>query len=170
MRQSSRIAVIIPALNEAPAIGAVIKAVPDWVDQIVVADNGSTDATAQIARDAGARVVFEPQRGYGAACLAAIEAMAPADVVVFVDGDYSDRPGEMDRLVDPILDGRADLVIGSRVLGRRQRGALTIPQLAGNWLACRLIGWIWGVATTDLGPFRAIGYASLMRLGMADRD
>lgn len=170
MRKTARIVCIIPALNEADAISRVISEVPDWVDRVIVADNGSTDATADVAGSAGALVVSEPQRGYGAACLAGIAAADDADVIVFLDGDYSDRPGEMVRLVAPILEDRADMVIGSRVLGTREHGALTPQQVFGNWLATRLIRSFWGVHYTDLGPFRAIRKSSLDALGMADRN
>ncbi len=170
MRRGARISVVIPALNEEPAIGKVVGAVPGWVDEVIVADNGSTDRTAEVARAAGARVVHEPERGYGAACLAGIDAADEPDLVVFLDGDFSDRPQEMDRLVDPILAGEADLVIGSRVRGRADRGSLTPPQRFGNWLACRLIQLFWRVRHTDLGPFRAIRAEVLASLGMRDRN
>lgn len=170
MRGSAKIAVVIPALNEAQSIGRVLRDVPSWVDDVIVADNGSTDATAQVARDHGARVVREPQRGYGAACLAGIAALQDPDVVVFLDGDYSDHPDEMPDLVDPIVAGEADLVIGSRALGRREPGALTPQARFGNWLACALIRLIWRVQHTDLGPFRAIRTTALHDLHMQDRD
>jgi glycosyltransferase involved in cell wall biosynthesis len=168
------VAVVIPALDEEASIGRVIGALPPWVDDVVVVDNGSADRTAQVARDHGARVVSEPRRGYGAACLAGIAALGESDrepeLVVFLDGDFSDHPEEMERLVGPLALGEADLVIGSRVLGRRERGALTIQARFGNWLACTLIDLIWGVRYTDLGPFRAIHLGSLHRLGMEDKD
>jgi glycosyltransferase involved in cell wall biosynthesis len=170
MRGKQRIGVVIPALNEERAIGRVIAAIPAWVDHVVVADNGSRDGTVRVARAAGATVVGERERGYGAACQAGIAALDAPDIVVFLDGDYSDHPEEMDRLVDPILEGRADLVVGSRVRGRLEKGALTPQQRFGNWLACLLIRRLWGVAYTDLGPFRAIGRAALERLAMSDRN
>lgn len=169
MRQDHRIAVIIPALNEERAIGRVIADIPPWVDRVIVADNGSTDRTAEISRAAGALVVAEPERGYGAACLAGLRNIGDADIVVFLDGDYSDHPEEMVTLVDPIIAGASDMVIGSRVLGIREAGALTPQQRFGNWLATRLIRWIWGTRYSDLGPFRAIATKSLKRLAMADR-
>jgi rSAM/selenodomain-associated transferase 2/rSAM/selenodomain-associated transferase 1 len=169
MRNGSTIAVIIPAFNEEPSIGKVIDAIPEWIDDIVVVDNGSTDATAGVARSHGARVVAEPQRGYGSACLAGIAALESPDVVVFLDADFSDYPEEMALLVDPIVDDRADMVIGSRTIGQREPGALTPQALFGNWLACTLIRWFWKVSYTDLGPFRAIRHDSLRRLGMRDR-
>ena len=170
MRAEKRIAVIIPALDEAASIGNVLEAIPDWVDEIIVADNGSRDNTADVARQHGARVVYEPRRGYGSACLRGIAALNEADIVVFLDGDYSDHPEQMDRLVDPISTGDADLVIGSRVLGVRERGALAPQARFGNWLACRMIRLFWGVTFTDLGPFRAIRRETLDALGMSDPD
>jgi rSAM/selenodomain-associated transferase 1 len=162
--------VIIPALNEERAIGRVLAAIPSWVDDVVVADNGSADRTADIARAHGARVVSEPRRGYGSACLAAMAVLDTPDVVAFLDGDYSDHPEEMDSLVDPILADQVDMVIGSRVLGRCERGALTPQARFGNWLSCLLLRLIWRVKYTDLGPFRAIRYSSLLGLGMRDPD
>lgn len=170
MRENSKVAVIIPALNEAAAIGGVVAAIPAWVDDIVVVDNGSTDATAAMARDKGARVVREPRRGYGAACLAGLAALTDPEIIVFMDGDASDVPSEMALLVDPIIQGQADLVIGSRVLGAREPGALTPQARFGNWLACRLMYLFWGKKYTDLGPFRAIRRRALAALDMQDRN
>jgi glycosyltransferase involved in cell wall biosynthesis len=170
MRAGSNIAVVIPAFNEARAIASVVRAIPAWVDRIVVADNASTDATGALAAEAGAHVVREEEPGYGAACLAGIRSAHDADLVVFVDGDYSDHPEDMADLVDPILEGRAEMVIGSRALGAREPGALTPQQILGHWLATRLIRLIWGARYTDLGPFRAIRRTALDRLGMADRN
>lgn len=170
MRRSKRIAVVIPAQNEADAIGKVLGDIPSWVDQVIVADNGSTDATAEIARTAGAEVVSEPQPGYGAACLKGIAAARDVDIIVFLDGDYSDHPDEMAQLVDPIAAGEADMVIGSRVTGTREAGSLTPQQRFGNGLATTLIRMIWGHRYTDLGPFRAINATSLESLRMADRN
>ena len=165
-----RIAVVIPALNEERAIGRVLADVPEFADRVVVADNGSTDRTAEVARAHGAVVVAEPERGYGAACLAALRHVEEADIVVFMDGDYSDHGAEMAALVAPIAEGEADMVIGSRVLGEREAGSLTPQQRFGNWLATRLIRLIWGATYTDLGPYRAISTAALRRLGMTDRN
>lgn len=170
MRDGRRIGVVIPALDEERAIGLVVADIPSWVDTIVVADNGSSDATAATARAAGAQVVHEPERGYGAACLAALAVVGPVDVVVFLDGDRSDHAEDMADLVDPILAGRADLVLGSRVLGRREQGSLTPQQVFGNWLATTLVRLLWGARFTDLGPFRAIRHDALVRLGMTDRN
>ncbi len=164
------IAVVIPVLNEEDSIGHVIDAIPDWVDDIVVADNGSADGTAAVAASRGARVVYEVQRGYGAACLAGIAALDAPDIVVFLDGDFSDHPEEMPQLLDPIVDDRAELVIGSRALGEREAGALTPQATFGNALATRLMRFFWGVQHTDLGPFRAIRRDVLARIGMRDRD
>lgn len=171
MRGAHHITVIIPALNEADSIGHVLDAIPQWVDRVIVADNGSDDDTATVARRHGAEVVREPRRGYGAACLAAIAALDDrADIVVFLDGDFSDDPTEMNRLVDPVAEGRVDLVIGSRVLGPCEPGALSLPQRFGNALACSLMRLIHRARFTDLGPFRAIRRSALHRLAMNDRD
>jgi len=170
MRGNAKVSVIIPAFNEEKAISEVIAAIPDWVDEILVVDNGSTDKTAKKARAMGARVVSEPRRGYGSACLKGIDALENPDIVVFLDGDFSDYPDEMNRLVDPIIDGQAEMVIGSRVLGRHEKGALTPQARFGNRLSCFLIRLFWGVRYTDLGPFRAIAYPALKRLGMRDPD
>jgi glycosyltransferase involved in cell wall biosynthesis len=170
MRHGQRIGVVIPALNEEDAIARVIGDIPAWVDETIVADNGSRDATARRAEAAGAHVVLEPVPGYGGACLAGIAALDHADVVVFLDGDYSDYPEEMSRLVDPIVEGEVDMVIGSRVRGESEAGSLTSPQRFGNWLATWLIRLIWGHRYTDLGPFRAIAMPALERLKMVDRN
>lgn len=169
MKDGRRIGVVIPALNEEKSIGLVIAEIPAWVDEIVVADNGSSDETIARARKAGARVVTELERGYGAACQKGLGALEPADIVVFLDADYSDDPREMGGLVDPILSDDVELVIGSRVTGRAERGALLPQQRFGNWLACRLIRYFFGASFTDLGPFRAIRNDSLKRLAMKDR-
>lgn len=170
MRQGQRIAVVIPALNEALAIGKVLDALPSWLDCVVVADNGSTDATARVAEDWGAIVVAEPRRGYGSACLAGIAALPDSiDILVFLDGDFSDVPEEMERLIDPILGDRVDLVIGARQADGYQKHALSIQQRVGNGLACYLIGRLWHHRFTDLGPFRAIRISTYEALDMADR-
>lgn len=169
MRQGRRIGVIIPALNEQDAIGRVIADIPSWVDDIVVADNGSIDGTAREARIAGARVVTEPERGYGAACQRGLQALETVDVVVFIDGDFSDDPRQLASLVDPILSGAAEFVIGSRVIGHAERGALLPQQRFGNWLACRLMKYFFGAPYSDLGPFRAITTDALKDLAMEDR-
>jgi glycosyltransferase involved in cell wall biosynthesis len=168
----ARAVLVIPALDEEAAIGVTLKRVPrELYRQVVVADNGSRDRTAEIARAAGATVVSEPERGYGAACLRALAAL-PEDIeaVVFMDADASDAPEEAARLLEPIYTGRADLVLGSRELGQAEPGALLPHQRFGNWLATRLIRWLYGHAYTDLGPFRAISLPALRRLRMRDRN
>jgi len=170
MRGSKHICVVIPALNEADAIAHVLDDIPSWVDQIVVADNGSSDGTPKVAKAHGARVVHESERGYGAACLAGIAQCRDADIIVFLDGDYSDHPQELNLLVDPILSGSCEFVVGSRVSGRAEQGALTPQQRFGNWLACKLMNGIWHTCYSDLGPFRAIKREALERLGMRDRN
>lgn len=170
MRAGHRIAVIIPALDEERAIAAVLAEIPSYVDRVIVADNGSRDRTTEIARAAGADVVSEPRRGYGAACLAGMAVLGDTEIVVFLDGDHSDYPAEMDRLVDPIIAGDCDFVVGSRRRGTAEPGALTPQQRFGNWLACRLLHLIWRAEFTDLGPFRAIRRTTLDTLGMRDRN
>lgn len=170
MRNEHVISVIIPALNEAKSIGQVISDIPTWVDEIIVADNGSSDDTVSIVESLGARVVHQPLRGYGAACLRGIQSLTKPDIVVFLDGDYSDHPDQMDTLVDPIINDEVDMVIGSRALGNAAKGALTLQARFGNQLACFLMRVFWGVRYTDLGPFRAIRYASLQSLHMADTN
>ncbi len=161
---------IIPALNEEKAIGKVVACVPAWVDDVIVVDNGSQDMTMAVAKASGARVLSEPRRGYGSACLTGIQALKHTDIVVFLDGDFSDYPDEMDRLVDHLIAGRADMVIGSRVKGTHEPGSLTPQARFGNWLACLLMRLFWKVEFTDLGPFRAIAYPALMGLEMRDLD
>lgn len=168
---SPDIAVVIPACNEEEAIARVLAAVPAGLArQVVVVDNNSTDQTAAEARRLGARVVHEPRQGYGQACLRGLASLDPVEVVVFLDGDFSDYPEEMPALVEPIAQGRADLVVGSRVLGQREKGALLPQARLGNYLATRLIRWLYGVRYTDLGPFRAIRWSALQRLRMQDCD
>lgn len=166
MFEHATVAVVIPALDEARALPGVLARIPAWVDRVVVADNGSSDGTGEVAAAAGAHVVLERRRGYGAACLAGIGAATGADVLVFIDADGSDVPEQMERLVAPIVRDGAAFVVGSRALGRAERGSLTPPQRFGNLLATRLISWIWGVRFTDLGPFRAITSGALARLEM----
>jgi glycosyltransferase involved in cell wall biosynthesis len=156
MRRDTEIAVVIPAIDEQESIGKVLAAIPDWVDDVVVVDNGSTDKTAERARAGDARVVHEPRRGYGAACLAGLMVLESPDIVVFLNGDFGDHPEEMPLLVDPIIQDEADLVAGSRVLGSREPGALTPQARFGNWVACLLMQVFWKVRYTDLGPFRAV--------------
>ena len=164
------IAVVIPALDEEQAIGKVLRDIPEGASQVVVVDNGSRDRTAEVARGLGAEVVAEPRRGYGQACLTGIAQLDRPDIVVFLDGDYSDYPEEMSALVAPLLTGEADLVIGSRTLGQREKGALLPQARFGNWLSTLLIRLLFGVSFTDLGPFRALRFDALQRLAMQDRD
>ena len=168
----ARVALVIPALNEEQALAQVLDEIPrSLFARILVADNGSRDATAAVARARGAEVVSEPRRGYGRACGAALAALDDAaDVVVFMDADASDVPAEAPQLLEPILRGEADLVIGSRRLGRAAPGALTAHQRWGNALVVALIRLLFGFRYTDLGPFRAIRRASLEQLGMRDPD
>ena len=165
-----RISVVIPAFNEQDAIQLVIADIPsDFVSEILVVDNGSTDETARMALEMGARVIREDRRGYGWACLAGIEALERPDIVVFLDGDYSDHPEELEELVQPILQGHADLVVGSRSRGRREPGALPLHARFGNWLATMLLRLLFGARFSDLGPFRAIRYSALGSLQMEDK-
>lgn len=171
------VAVIIPALNEENALPLVLGDLPR-VGQVIVVDNGSSDRTAVVAAERGATVVSEPRRGYGAACfrgLMAIEEQlgsgrCPPQIVVFLDGDYSDHPDVLPELVEPILRGECDFVLGSRLLGQRERGAMPPQSVFGNHLACWLMRILFGARYTDLGPFRAIDYARLRELGMVDRN
>ena len=170
MRARPEISVIIPVFNEQDAIQNVLSDIPGHLDvDLVVVDNGSTDRTVDLARQMGARVVHEDRRGYGWACLAGIAALEKPDIVVFLDGDYSDHPDEMTLLVAPVAENRADLVIGSRTLGRREAGALLPQARFGNWLATWLIRRMFSADFTDLGPFRAISYPALVALDMQDR-
>ena len=169
--------VLIPALDEEAALPRVLADLPRegplWrVRQVIVVDNGSADRTAEVARAAGAVVVSEPRRGYGAACLAGMARVRPdpPGVLVFLDADHSDDPGDLPALLAPLARGEADLVIGSRVARMRERGAFTPVQSFGNALAAALMRVLFGARFTDLGPFRAIRWEALERLGMRDRD
>ncbi|MGB5286128.1 MAG: glycosyltransferase family 2 protein [Polyangiales bacterium] len=165
--------VIIPALNEEAALPCVLREIPrPLVRRVIVADNGSTDRTAALALENGAEVVYEAERGYGAACLKALCHLSddPPEIVVFLDGDYSDHPSELDDLISPILAGDADLVIGSRARGQRERGALSPQQRVGNAIACTALRLLYGVRYSDLGPFRAIRWQTLQALHMEDRN
>lgn len=171
------VVVVIPALNEEASLPVVLRDLPK-VGRVIVVDNGSTDGTASAARAGGATVVSEPQRGYGAACLRGLAAIddflaaghpAP-QVVVFLDADFSDHPEQLPRLVEPIFNGAADFVLGSRLLGRHEPGAMPPQSVFGNWLACALMRVLFGIRYTDLGPFRAIDYERLRQLEMTDRN
>jgi glycosyltransferase involved in cell wall biosynthesis len=166
-----RIAAVIPVLDEAGAIGTVVGEVPrDWVDEVVVVDGGSRDGTATVAAAAGARVIVEPKRGYGRACSvgAAAAAARGAEILVFLDGDGSDRPGMIPRLVAPILEDRCDFVIGSRTRGERERGSMGLHQRLAGRLFGALCGLVCGVRYTDMSAFRAIRAAMLVRLQMRE--
>lgn len=166
--------VIIPAFNEQNAVGLVIDEIPkEWVTEVIVVDNGSTDDTFEQAKSRGATTLKEPTRGYGNACLRGMEHITQSttqpDIVVFLDGDHSDYPGQLPELVKPIIDNEADLVIGSRALGQKEKGSMTLQQIFGNWLATSLIKLFYRKKYTDLGPFRAIRYESLLTIDMKDR-
>lgn len=168
------IVVIIPAFNEENAIGNVIRDIPkELVREIVVVNNNSNDATKEIATAAGATVLDEPVQGYGNACLKGlsyIKDLAPLpDIVVFLDADYSDHPEELPDVVAPIINDGYDMVIGSRALGKKERGSMTPQQVYGNMLATNMLKWLYGAKYTDLGPFRAITYDALVKIDMQDR-
>ena len=166
--------VIIPAYNEQDAIGKVVREIPGFVRNIIVVNNNSTDHTKLNASKAGAIVVDELQQGYGKACLAGLDYIkslgVQPDILVFIDGDYSDYPQEMELLVQPILEARADFVVGSREKGKSARGSMTFPQIFGNRLATTLMRWIYKTDYSDLGPFRAIVWEKLLALDMQDQD
>lgn len=168
----TRIAAVIPALNEAGAIQRVVeglraqRTVP--LHEVIVVDNGSTDGTGEVARRAGATVVREERRGYGRACYAGMLAAKDADVLVLLDGDAADDPGDLPRVLAPLLRGDADLVVGSRALGSRERGSMTPHQVFGNRVAAHLMRALYGVRVSDLGPFRAIRRADLLALEMRE--
>lgn len=173
---ASGVRVIIPAFNEADSIGKVVRDIPtEIVSEVIVVSNGSTDATEANAAAAGATVLQEPRKGYGFACLKGMAHVASLpkadqpDIIVFLDGDYSDYPEEIPMLIQPIIEQGADMVIGSRALGDRERGSMQPQQLFGNWLATTLIRWFYRVQFSDLGPFRAIRYDRLLELNMADQ-
>lgn len=172
MIEGKKVVVIIPAFNEEESLPLVIKDIPKFIDEIIVIDNGSTDKTFEAAKKYGVTVLTENERGYGAACLKAIDYIKVKnyDVVVFLDGDYSDHPEEMNFVVEPIIKDGFDLVIGSRMLGNREKGAMLPQAIFGNWLASFLIKLFWKYKFTDLGPFRAIKYSSLLKLNMQDRN
>ncbi len=164
-----RVSVVIPTYNEAGSIAHVLDDIPaSLVTEVLVVDAGSTDGTREIATGRGARVVVEPRRGYGRACLTGLAAAKDPDVVVFLDGDYSDRPRELGRLLDPIREGRADVVLGSRIAGGLAPGAMPWHAELGNRLAALLIRWLYGVSLTDLGPFRAARHEVLRALDLRE--
>ncbi len=167
------IKVIIPAFNEEASIGKVISEIPDLVSEIIVVSNNSSDQTENVAKMAGATVLREPQRGYGYACLKGLEYIASQeikpDIVVFLDGDYSDYPQDLHKIIAPIINDNMDLVIGARVKRWREKGSMTFPQVFGNWLATSLMKLFFNAKFTDLGPFRAIKYKKLLALQMHDK-
>lgn len=164
-----KVAAVIPALNEEATLGMVLQAIPrEHVQRIIVIDNGSTDATAQIAREYGAEVVTESRRGYGYACYAGAMAASDCDVLVFLDGDGADDPREIPLLLKPIQEESADLVIGSRERGQHEVGALLPHARFGNWLTARLMRSLYGLQVSDLGPFRAIRQPVFMALDMRE--
>lgn len=167
------IKVIIPAYNEADSIASVIKDIPEIVSEVVVVNNNSTDHTARNAREAGATVLTENRMGYGYACLKGINYISQQsklpDIIVFMDGDYSDYPEELSKVVRPIIENKVDLVIGARTKDLREEGSMTPQQVFGNKLATTLMKWFFGASFTDLGPFRAIKYDKLLALDMEDK-
>jgi len=166
------VVVIIPAFNEEKSIGHVLRDIPGAVHEIIVVNNNSTDATAKIAQEAGATVLSEPKPGYGNACLKGIDYIqqqkTDIDIVVFIDGDYSDYPEELTKIIAPIIEKNVDFVIGSRIKKLREKGAMQPQQIFGNWLATSLMRVFFKSKFTDLGPFRAIKFDTLMRLKMKD--
>jgi len=173
----TRIHVIIPVFNESGSIGHVLSDIPgDWVEEVIVVNNGSTDNTAEIARSKGATVLLEERKGYGSACLKGLayiqdkpEAQQP-EIVVFIDGDYSDYPEQLPELVKPIIDQGYDMVIGSRAKGKRIKGSMAPQQIFGNWLATNMIRILFKARFSDLGPFRAISWKALQQLKMRDQN
>ncbi|MGB5529941.1 MAG: glycosyltransferase family 2 protein [Ignavibacteriaceae bacterium] len=172
MISGKRIVVIIPAFNEEESLPKVIKDIPDFVDEIIVVNNGSSDNTSEVAEKNGATVLTENEKGYGAACLKAIDYIKEKnyEIVAFLDADYSDYPEEMNLVIEPIVKDNYDLVIGSRMIGNREKGAMLPQAIFGNWLASFLIKLFWDYKFTDLGPFRSIRFASLQKLNMIDRN
>lgn len=168
-----KIKVIIPAYNEENSIGSVVKDIPGHVDEVIVVSNNSKDQTELRAKNAGATVLTEDRPGYGYACLKGMSYVASQvekpDIIVFLDGDYSDYPEQLDELVAPIIEEDIDFVIGARVKRFRESGSMTFPQRFGNWLATTLMRWFFKSRFTDLGPFRAIKYNKLLALKMEDK-
>ena len=174
---NQNIKVIIPAFNEEASIGLVIAAIPEIVSEVIVINNNSTDQTLEIAKKAGATVLTETQKGYGYACLKGMSHISKQyrslgtkpDIIVFLDGDYSDYPEELTKIVKPIIEDNVDFVIGARVSELREQGSMTTPQIFGNWLATSLMKLFFKSTFTDLGPFRAIKYDKLLALNMEDK-
>lgn len=175
METSWIVDVLIPAYNEEKSIAKVINDIPkEWVREIVVVNNNSTDNTETVAKSAGATVLKDVRQGYGSACLFGINYLknktSPPDILVFLDGDYSDYPEQMIRLIQSITEDGLDMVIGSRTKGNRENGALLPQQVYGNWLATTLLRWFYGAKFSDLGPFRAIRFKELLALDMQDTN
>lgn len=168
-----QIKVIIPAFNEADSIGLVIREIPEYVDEVIVVSNNSTDETEKVAVQFGATVLSEIRKGYGYACLKGLDYIHRQnqwpDIIVFLDGDYSDFPQEMDKILEPMTKDHIDFVVGSRVKKWREDGSMTFPQRFGNWLATTLMRLFFKSRFTDLGPFRAIKYNKLLQLQMEDK-
>ena len=168
-----RVSVIIPAFNEEKSIPYVLNDIPNFVNQVVVCDNSSTDKTSEIAKNFGAKVVYEKKRGYGNACLKAITYLKnlkeKPEIVVFIDGDYSDDPKEMKKIIDPIVNEGYDFVLGARTKKLRDKHSMTAHQIFGNWLACLLMKIFFNSTFKDLGPFRAITWDKLLKLNMRDK-
>ncbi|WP_196890768.1 glycosyltransferase family 2 protein [Aureivirga marina] len=169
----TKIKVIIPAYNEGNSIANVVNDIPDIVEEVIVVNNNSSDTTEINAKKAGATVLRENRKGYGYACLKGMEYIEnqtdKPDIIVFLDGDYSDYPEQLLELIEPIEKNGTDMVIGARSAAFREKGAMTPQQVFGNWLATTLMKWIYGAKFTDLGPFRAIKYDKLMALNMQDK-
>jgi len=172
MHHNPKISIIIPALNEEESIGRVLNDIPgEIVEEVIVVDNGSSDNTVTVSKGLGVNVILEPLKGYGSACLRGISILKQdTDIVVFLDADYSDYPQDLHTVVKPIIDDDAEMVIGSRMLGVRKKGALLPQAIFGNKLATFLIRLFWGFKYTDLGPFRAIKYRDLIALNMIDKN
>ena len=172
MHHNPKISVIIPALDEEESIGQVLNDIPgEIVEEVIVVDNGSSDNTVTVSKGLGANVILEPLKGYGAACLKGISILKQdTDIVVFLDADYSDYPQDLHTVVKPIIDDDAEMVIGSRMSGAREKGTLLPQAIFGNKLATFLIRLFWGFKYTDLGPFRAIKYRDLLALNMTDKN
>lgn len=169
----TNIKVIIPAYNEEDSIAKVINDIPKIVNEIIVVNNNSSDKTAENAQKAGATVLTEKNRGYGYACLKGLEYIAnkpqKPNIIVFLDGDYSDYPEELTKIIAPIIENNIDFVVGARVKNLREAGSMTVPQIFGNWLATKLMRLLYRSTFTDLGPFRAIKYNTLVSLNMIDK-
>jgi len=173
MLTNQKVVVIIPAHNEEDSIGKVINDIPkEWVSDVIVCSNNSTDKTKEVAENAGAIVLEEYRKGYGWACIKGMQYAdqmdVTPDIIVFLDGDYSDYPQELPKVVKPIIEDNKVLVIGSRALGQKDKGSMTMPQRFGNWLSTRLMSLFYGVKYSDLGPFRAMKFDELLKLDMSE--